>query len=142
MAYETVAEYPAYKLVRKGYYQFRDGDEIAIPYQSARHGTLYNFFQLGSVAGYAVKNGDDVEQAMDRARANGHDMYYAFGLAICLTATPQPQKTVAYVEYGEIIKAFGRFFRLDKAPNNNVSLVEVAMTQEEYVAMIVAKVAV
>lgn len=138
--YRTVAEYPAYKLIDKVGYTFRDGDEIAIPYQSARHGTLYNFFQMGSVAGYAVKNGEDVEKALERARGFGHEEHYAFGLAVCLTATPQPQKTVAVLNYGDTIKAFGRYFRLDKAPNSNVHLHEVSITDAEYIAMVVAQV--
>lgn len=123
--YPVVAEYPAYKLIDKGDYMFRDGDKIAIAYRSFQGDMLYNFFQLGSVAGYAVKNGEDVEQALERARGFGHKLHYAFGLAVVLHNGPYEQKVVALVEYGQVINAFGRKFRLEKAPNNNVELVEV-----------------
>jgi hypothetical protein len=137
-AYPVIAEYPAYKLINKIGYTFRDGDEIAIPYETKSHGTLYNFFKMGSVAGYAVHNGDDVETSLQRARDNGHDLFYAYGLGTCLTAHKVDQKTVALLNYGDVIKAFGRFFRLDKAPNNNVELVEVEMTDADYMGAVIA----
>lgn len=140
MTYKIIAEYPAYKLIDKVGYTFRDGDEIAIPYQSRNHGTLYHFFKMGSVAGYAVEYGDDVEDALARARSNGHALHYAYGLGTMLTADKQAQKIVALLNYGDTIKAFGRYFRLDRASNDNVTLVEIEMTDAEYIEMVKAQV--
>lgn len=139
--FRTVAEFPAYKLVRKTHYVYRDGDKIAIPYQSQRYGTMYHFFTMGSVAGYAVKNGEDVEEALKRARGFGHELHYAFSTGTMITAEARPQEVAAYVEYGEIIKAFGKFFRLDKANNDNVTLTPMPeYTDEMWIAATVAEV--
>lgn len=123
---KILAEYPAYKIVEapEGY-MFRDGDTFGIAYRSYRGDTLYNFFKLGSVAGYAVQYGEDVEKALADARERGHELHYAFGLGVSLTSHVRPQERHFGLSYGDEIKAFGRRFRLDRAPNNNVKLTEL-----------------
>lgn len=139
--FKIVAEYPAYKLIRKLHYTFRDGDKIAVPYTTRKGDTLYNFYQLGSVAGYAIKNGECPFEAVERAKEFGHDLHYAFGLGVCLSAGPVAQKVVAYVEMNDVIRAFGKFWQIMPAPNNNIKLEELPdFTEEEWRALIIEEV--
>ncbi len=48
---DTIADYPAYRIY-KPYdgRKFRPGEKIAIPYETARYGTLYRFYTLGNTA--------------------------------------------------------------------------------------------
>lgn len=121
-----IADYPAYTIVANDGREFKPGEEIAIPYQSQRYGTLWNFFCLGSVASEAERYNENVNEAVERAKSFGHDLYYAFGLGVTLTAEPQAKKTVTGFNYGDTIRFAGKTFRIDRAPNQNVKLVEQA----------------
>ncbi|WP_027163391.1 hypothetical protein [Mesorhizobium sp. WSM1293] len=121
----VIDDFPAYAIVDDKDRKYLDGETIAVPFKSARHGILYSFYQLGSVAAYAVKNGDDVEAAIARARSLGHKLHYAFGLATSLTAWERPKEIVPGFDIGDTIRFAGKLFRIERAPNQNIGLVEV-----------------
>lgn len=120
-----IDDYPAYAIVADKDREYQDGETIAVPFQSRHHGKLYSFYKLGSVATYARKHGEDVDAAIAREKAIGGKLYYAFGLGASLTAWQRPKEVVPGFEIGDIIRFEGKRFRIDRAPNNNVELVEV-----------------
>lgn len=122
---KILADYPAYTIIEDKDREYADGEEIAVPYQSMRHGILYNFYQLGSVEAYARKNGVDPVEQVERAKRLGHKLYYAFGLATVITAWKQAKKTVPAFEIGDTILFAGKKFRIDRAPNHNINLEEI-----------------
>lgn len=139
--YPVMLDCAGYTLFDKTGCKFRHGDKIAIAYETKRHGTLHRFYNLGSVYGYASENGDDVEAAVERARGFGHKLFWAGQCATIITSHKRDKDTAALVKHGDIIKAFGKFFRIDPSPNDNVSLVEVPYTDAEWIAATVARVA-
>ncbi|WLJ71219.1 hypothetical protein [Sphingomonas phage Birtae] len=128
---KTIADFPAYRIYQPYVgRKFRHGEKIAIPFQSARHGTLYHFFTLGTVAGYAVQNGECPIEAVKRAEDHNakaakydqHRLYWANANAVCIHNGPHTKEEVPGFEFGQTIILQGHEFRLDKAPNNNVEL--------------------
>ena len=99
--------------VENDYARFRDGDVMRIG---------YNHYQIGSVASYAIKNGDCPMEAIEHAKENGHDMYYVFGLGASITAHKQKIDYGRPVEYGQRIIFEGHIFELEVARNQNIGL--------------------
>lgn len=123
---KIIAYYPAFTIVEDKDREYTDGDEIAVPYKSARYGTLYNFYKLGSVEGYAREYGEDPAEAIARAKQHGHELHYAYALGTTITAWKQDKRVVPGFEYGDVIKAFGKKFKIVvAAPNRNIRLEEV-----------------
>lgn len=101
-----------------------DGDEIAclnVPYPD-----LHKQFQVGSVVGYALRNGDCPVKALDRARANGHDLWFIFGLAVSITAHKQARKTYIGVTIGQRVRFEGRYFEIVKTGREHLGFKEIA----------------
>jgi len=120
-----LANYPALTIIEDKDREFTDGDDIAVPYKSANHGTLYNFYRLGSVEDFARRNNEDVDVVLARAKQRGLDPYYAYGLAVSITAWKKEKKVVPAFSHGDVIRAFGKKFRIVPAPNQNIRLQEV-----------------
>jgi hypothetical protein len=119
-------EFPAYKIYRPFVgRKFKDGDQIAVPYESRHYGTMFDFFTLGTVIGYAVRNGDDPIECLKRATENGHKLYWANKNSVCLHNGPRVQIEVPGFNVGDTIHLQGKTFRLDRAPNQNIELVEI-----------------
>ena len=115
---EVVIEYPGLKILKPpAYKKFRDGDIIAILVR-----TTWRTYRLGSIYGFYVVNGDDVEAGVARAKANGHSLFWANAEAVVISNPPPPQKVAWGFEFGDTIPAFGKSFVINKAPNDNVSL--------------------
>lgn len=129
---QTIADYPAYRIYKpRAGQKFKHGDKIAIPFQSRSHGTLYHFYTLGTVAGYAIQNGEDPEEAIARCKRQmiedrhaGHKLYWANQNAVCLHNGPVRKEEVPGFEFGDTLILQGKVFRLEPAPNNNCKLVE------------------
>jgi hypothetical protein len=125
---KIIADYPAYTIVEDKDREYTDGDEIAVPYKSARYGTLYNFYKLGSVEEYArrySKYSRDIEAAIAHAKQHGHALYYANALPTSITVWGKGKKTMPAFSHGDVIKAFGKKFKIVPAPNQNIRLQEV-----------------
>lgn len=128
MTKELIADYPAYAIYRMPAHRqakMIDGMEFGMPFETARYGTQYHFFQIGSVAGYAVKNGDCPIEAIEQAKGFGHELHYVFGLGVTLTNSPKVKEEKFALNWGDIIGFQGKRFRLEKASNSNVALVPV-----------------
>ncbi len=122
---KVVAEFPAYKMLAYEGQELEDGQEFGIAYDSARYGPLYKFYQLGSVAGYAAKYNENEAEAVERAKAQGDNLYYAFGLGVCLHNGPKVQVEKLALNMGDVIAFRGKRFKLVPAANQNVKLVEL-----------------
>jgi hypothetical protein len=130
---ETIADYPAYRIYKPyAGRKFKDGDKIAIPFKSARYGKLYHFFTLGTVAGYAIRNGDDPIEAIERCKRNmvehphnGHKLYWANANSVTIHNGPYTKEEVPGFEFGDEIILQGKRFRLEPDHNDNCKLVEV-----------------
>tara|TARA_R110000868_G_scaffold370683_1_gene634176 strand:+ start:366 stop:743 length:378 start_codon:yes stop_codon:yes gene_type:complete len=120
--YTVVAEYPAYKVLagtEKRFYA--PGDVMRID-----GGT----FELSDVMSYALSNGQCPFAAHHRASANRHELYFAFSLGACLSNSATKQEVVFAQAFGDVITYAGKKFRLVKANNNNVKMVEVEVEVE------------
>jgi hypothetical protein len=115
--YTVVAEYPAYKILAGSEKKFyAPGDTFIIGLTQ---------YELGDVLSYALSNGECPFDAKQQASDRGHEVYYAFSKGACLSSSPKKQEVIFGQEFGDVIKYAGKKFQLVKAPNNNVSLVEV-----------------
>ena len=125
---EIIADFPAYTIIKMPIWRqenMRHGDEFAIPFQSRSHGILWHFFKLGSVFGCAVADGRDVIAAYERTKKLGHKVHWANAQAVAITAWKQEKRTVWGLDFGSEISFEGIRFRLEKAPNDNISLIEI-----------------
>lgn len=85
--------------------------------------TLPHHFTLGSVAEYAARYNEDQEAAVERARKNGHDLYYAISEGVMISAHPQEVVERVEVALGDIIEMDGQKFTVIQTPNQNLGLV-------------------
>lgn len=120
----TIDTFRAYTIVA-GDNAFGEGDEFAIGYDTPRHGRLYDFFRLGSVEGYAARYNEDPAFQIERAIADGQDLYWANKRSTMISAHPQDHRTVRAINHGDAITFRGKTFRVEPAANRNVKLVEV-----------------
>lgn len=123
-----IVDYPAYAIYKTPEWRqakMIDEMEFALPFESRSHGIQYHFFKLGSVIGSAVRNGDDPLAALERAKGFGHNLHFAFPLAVVIHNGPKEKANKIALNWGDVIGFHGKRFKLVKAPNDNVSLVEV-----------------
>lgn len=115
--YTVVAEYPAYKVLagtEKRFYA--PGDVMRID---------GNTFELSDVMSYALSHGECPFAAHQSASANRHQLYFAVPLSTSLSSSATKQKVVFAQNFGDVITYAGKKFKLVKANNNNVRMVEV-----------------
>lgn len=126
-AHSTIlASYPGFIIAQyPEHHQFSDGAQIAIPFQTRNHGTLYRFYTLGDVRSYAEKYGEDADAAEERARKNGHELFYAFQNATVISAGKQERRLYPQFNHGDVIRYAGRKFRIDPTFNGNIKLTQV-----------------
>ena len=115
--YTVVAEYPAYKILAGSEKQFY------VPGETFIIGLTQ--YKLGDVFSYALANGKCPIAAQQKASLAGHEIYFAYSLGACLSSSPQKQEVTFAQDFGDVISYAGKQFKLVKAPNNNVKLVEV-----------------
>lgn len=124
---ELIVDYPAYALYRMPDFRqanMLDGMEFGMPFESSRYGTQYHFFKIGSVLGSVLERGGDPYAAVERAKANGHELHFVYGLSVSITAHKRDKEEKFALAWGDVIGFHGKRFRLEKAPNQNVRLVE------------------
>lgn len=121
-----IQDHPAVEYVAApNHLRFRHGTVFAMPWPTTRHGIQYHRYTLGSVCGYAVEYGDDPIAAYERAKANGHKLQYVYANAVSIGGPKRDKDSIWALSWGDIIAFEGKHFRLDKAPNQNVTLTEM-----------------
>lgn len=125
----TIADFPAYRIYQPYVgRKFRHGEKIAIPFKTMRGDTLYHFFTLGTVEGYAIQNGECPHEALARHEKfaaelkDGRERYWASANAVCIHNGPVTKEEVPGFNFGDEIILQGHRFTLEKAPNNNCKL--------------------
>lgn len=121
---KTIFECPAYRVLERRDYM-TDGETIAVPFTSISHGMQYHMFKLGSVAGSAIESGDCPVEEIERSKGRGHELWYAFPTAVCLTSHKREQETHYIAEEGNVIRFHGRHFEIVKTGNQNIGLEEI-----------------
>jgi hypothetical protein len=111
---------------------YQSGDTIALPFETARYGTMYHEFQVGTIAGHAAKDGDNVADAVAECKQKmidhpymGHKLAWVFGLSVSITAEKRAKKYVRAVAWGDAIELDGVRYTVHPASNQNVALKEV-----------------
>lgn len=92
-------------------------------------------FEFGSIVSNAMENGECPIEALawtEHAKVkwpnNGHVCHWLSPTLVCLSAAPSVQKAVrAVIKFEEVVQFEGRYFRLEKANNDNVELVDVGL---------------
>lgn len=125
---EIINTYPAYTIYKNDGVAFEDGDEFAIGFDSKSHGRLYNFYRLGSVEGCARKYNEDPVEAVERATANKHKLFWANPQATVIHNGPKSHRYVVGINKGDTIVFKGRAFRVEAVPYDrvNIQLVEIS----------------
>jgi hypothetical protein len=101
---------------------YKDGDKIAIAFESRNHGTLHHFYTLGSVVGSSIKNCECPFEGVERANKFGHDLHWANQNSTMICSGPSDQ-TISFMQrHGDLIKFHGKMFEVIKTANNNIAL--------------------
>lgn len=80
-------------------------------------------FTLGSVAEYARRYHEDVDEKVERAKSLGHSLYYAMAEGVMITAHKQAPVPRRNIEIGTIIEMDDQKFQVLQSPNDNLELV-------------------
>ena len=112
---EENARYRVYegKSIDEGY---KPNDKVCV------NGSYYTF---GDVFSFALSSGDCPLEALKRAEGFGHKIYWLNQNCVVLSRMVQDQEAAFLVSVGDEIKYAGKIFKVEKAPNNNLSLIEV-----------------
>ena len=113
----------------------RDTDGVV----AVNHGTEFRLkdggcirgFKFGTVVGYALDCGADpiamIQDTADRMVSDpyaGHKMHWVNPLPATISSDAIPKKHYIGLSIGDVVRLEGRAFRLAKAPNRNIALVE------------------
>jgi hypothetical protein len=125
MTKRSTIEFPGYTLTDARAY-YTDGDQIALPIETRRHGTLYSFYTFGSAAGYAIRYGESPDEAVARELERGNKIYWLNLNATTISNQNGPKKSYPLQMWGDVVQFHGRKFQLVKdRHSNNAHLVEV-----------------
>ena len=121
---KIIDTFPAYTIFG-GKKVFSFGDTFAVGYETQRHGRLYDFFTLGSVASYAARYGEDPEDAVVRAKGFGHDLYWATKHSTVIHNGPKTHSAHWAIEIGDEIEVDGIKFRVKRTANQTIKLIKI-----------------
>ena len=120
-AYDIVEGKPAPDY-RCGCVEIKDGDRLALAYESRNHGTLHHQYKAGSVIAYALRSGDDPIEAYEREKARGHSLHYLIPLGTSITAEKRDRYQMVEIKVGQVVRFEGRFFEIVAERNDNLGL--------------------
>ena len=124
---ETLVEtYPAFNVFRRepksaGFVEITAEDTLILKVNGEHKGT----YSPGSVVSYALQYNECPLAAVERAKANGHDLVWINANAAMLTADDRAAENVVEVEYGMLVRFQGVVATIEKAANNNLKLVAI-----------------
>jgi len=85
---------------------------IAVAFETRNHGTMFKHFGLG------VYDKDD-------SWGNKAGEVYAYGKGASLTSDPRAHETLAAAYLGQKVRFNGKFYLIERASNDNITLTEV-----------------
>ena len=108
---------------------YSTGDYFALPFETARYGTMYNKFHCGSIAGHAVKDVECPTRAIQECKQKmidfpymGHKLAWANATGSMITAEKRAKVVVKAQAWGDEIELDGVRYTLHPASNHNVEL--------------------
>ena len=121
---EVKFEGPAQKIFagKDSWEGYKDGDVIAVAFESINHGTLHHFYTLGSVVGYAIDNCNCPFESVEKAKERGHKIHWATQNSTMVTSHDRPKEISFMQEHGDEIKFHGKTFKIVSTSNDNISL--------------------
>lgn len=87
---------------------------------------VHTYFTAGSVFAMAVEYSECPIAAYERAKKHNHSTHWLNQNGSCISTMKQPTTYYRVRSIGDHIAFEGRVFRIEKAANRNVNLVEVA----------------
>lgn len=141
MSGEIIQDWPAFtirKAVSRSDYRtgktlptFKDRDIVGLPFKNRNDEVMYHFFYFGSVASYALENGECPYDAARTAETSGHKKYWLIPCSTMLTAEDTPKEQRVAVDWWQEIIFEGRSFTIKPDANRNAKLVEVISEKSE-----------
>lgn len=134
---KKVADFPAYEIVdlEQDIINWPENAEfqMAIPYESRSHGTMYRLYYVSGVAAYVRKsNAESPEQyhrdpveAVERAKAKGEALYWIQASSVSLTAWDRPKELHVLGGAGQKIRFDGKILEVVHTRGEFYSLKEV-----------------
>lgn len=84
-----------------------------------------SYFTFGDVFSYALESGRCPLESLEQAQGFGHKIYWLNQNPIVVSAHGTDKKESAFsVLVGDKVKYAGKIFKIEKAPNDNLALVE------------------
>lgn len=93
-----------------------------------RHSTAW---MMGSVMSSAMENNECPLEAVERAKANGHKIYFAFGIGACITSHRQERKKRIQIDFDTVYRFEGQKIYFTRAPNDNVHVNVIEPTADQ-----------
>ena len=117
--------FPAYDIVerecdRDGFVNITHGESLGL-----HRKWYYQEFKPGSVVSYALEYNNDPLAAVERAKANGHELHWINACATCITAHKQERRTLVLVTLGMRVRFEGLLATIEEAPNDNLRLAPI-----------------
>lgn len=113
-----VKSFPAYDIIEDSNHAAQ-GDKFAVFLDNGD----YVLVRAGSVAGYAELYNEDAQEAVERAKENGHELYWLNPESLSLTAHEQAKRTYRALYVGQTVVFDGTELTIVSAPNRNFHLV-------------------
>jgi len=125
----TIASYPAYDIVARepsvhGAVAIEADEPLAIFFDKGYEGR-YALAYPSSVVSYALRSGADPIEWLHRAEERGEELHWINREATVLTSQKQERKTFTGLYVGQWVKFEGRYFCIQRAPNDNFKLVSI-----------------
>lgn len=141
-----IAFYPAYIIARrmltKGaiingrrreieFTEIKSGESLGLP-RDSRNGRYFQEFKPGSVVSYALENGDDPIESLEKSKKLCHQLHWLNACGAMLTSAPRKQETWTLIMVGMLVRFEGRLFTIQNAPNQNLKLVPFELPKMKF----------
>ena len=87
----------------------------------------HGIFKINSVSSCALESNRCLFEAHSRAVSLGHKCYWINAMPTCLSDADQERVTHIRINFNDIYKFQGKYFKIAEASNNNLTLVEVEL---------------
>jgi len=104
---------------------FKAGDEVGLPFDTAKYGILYHWFMFGSAASFALENYGDPIASYQKELERGHKTHWLITLPTTISNRAPEKIDKLACKWSEKVLFEGRCFTIEKTFNGNANLVPV-----------------
>lgn len=130
---KTVADYPAMSVVDlqvdvlniPPFYETKFGTKFCIQYKSARYGTMYSRVAPSCAAYYALENGENVDEVVERCKQRGDSLYWINSCASSLSNYHKPKEVWYLLKDGQKILMNGQLLKVVYVANKSCKLIPI-----------------